>query len=65
MRQFLESNREKFSLNFTRWRVNFKMASPIGGGRGGKRINSGRKRIFKGYLKMSLGHECESMRVSL
>ena len=38
---------EKFSLNFSS--VNLKMALTSGGGHGGKRINSGRKRVFEKY----------------
>ena len=49
MRLFLESELEKFSLNFLSPSVNFKMASTSRGGYGGKRINSEQKRIFKSY----------------
>ena len=47
MRQFLELKLEKFSLNVSSLSVNFKMASTSGGGHGGKRMNSERRRIFE------------------
>ena len=46
MLQFLELKLEKVSRTFSSWTVNFKMALTSGSSHGGKRRNSGRKRIF-------------------
>lgn len=45
-----ESTFEKLSLNFSSLTVNFKITSTIGSGYSGKRMNSGRKRIFGSEL---------------
>ena len=57
MHHFLKSKLEKFSLNFSSWSVNLKIASTSDGGHRGNQIKPGQKKILekhwdgKRYLK--------------